>query len=57
MMEFYNNNRTVRTFEMMFKKLKCDLPVFWTLFGAIVEAQRRSKGHFLLLETPYYAPR
>eukprot|EP00976_Prorocentrum_cordatum_P113039 1195634-Prorocentrum_minimum.AAC.4 len=43
--------------QLLFKKLNCDLPALWSLDGSVVEARRRDNGHFLILETPYTAPR
>eukprot|EP00240_Pyramimonas_obovata_P003051 CAMPEP_0118931280 /NCGR_PEP_ID=MMETSP1169-20130426/7673_1 /TAXON_ID=36882 /ORGANISM="Pyramimonas obovata, Strain CCMP722" /LENGTH=671 /DNA_ID=CAMNT_0006873759 /DNA_START=178 /DNA_END=2190 /DNA_ORIENTATION=- len=53
----YNNNATVMGWQLLFEKLRCDLPALWSLDGSVVEALRRDNGHFLLLETPYCAPR
>eukprot|EP00959_Pyramimonas_sp_CCMP1952_P452183 9466135-Pyramimonas_sp.AAC.1 len=52
----YYQNGTIHAWMHLFSTIKCDLPVMWALDGSVVEAQRRRKGHFLLMETPYYAP-
>ncbi|KAK3285546.1 hypothetical protein CYMTET_6855, partial [Cymbomonas tetramitiformis] len=53
----YGNSKSQNEWVTFLRKKSCDIAVLWGFDLTFHEALRKSGMHYLVLETPYYAPR